>query len=164
MFGFVSKGIRSAGSAVSGQVSSVRKHATGLANPRAFLDPRRAAKNAREQSKLIAPTAILRTVDPRSLLSAARTGRLPGASTIPGASSLQPGFGLNLRDRVRVANGHPESIAKAVLGAAASSPSSRWAPRGMGRGMGPMVANLSNAAREGVVASSYTKVKVRSWF
>lgn len=138
-------------SAGSGAVSSVAHHATGLADPRKVL-------------RNIDPRSLMKRADPRTIAKSVSSGRLPGASTLPGASSLMPGFGLNLKDRLRLKNGHPEAIAKAMLSAAEGSSSSRWAPQGFGKGMGAQVSNIASMARSGVSMSAVSKIARKTWF
>lgn len=133
------------GSAVSGAVSSVKKHATALADPR----------------------RVLASVDPRQLKKRmTSTGRLFGSSMVPGAGSLMQGAAVTLKDRIRMAAGDPRSIAKGIMSVAASSQSSRWAPAGLGRGLGPIVSNIASAKRDANALKlvQHGNVKLARWF
>jgi len=129
-------------SAVSGAVSSAARHTKTL------VDPRKA----------------LKSIDPRTAAKAVTTGRLPGASTMPGASSLLPGVGLTLKDRIRVRAGNPNAIAKAILTTAQASQSSRWAPQGFAKGMGPLVSNIASASRAGIATPAIKRIKLLPWW
>lgn len=129
-------------SAVSGATSSVRKHSTALARP----------------------AQVVASIDPRTILQAKKSGRLPGASMLPGAAALLPGMGLTLKDRIRVASGDPKATAKALVTAAASSPSSRYAPHGLAKGLGPQVSNIASVARANLGMQGKGGVRLARWF
>ena len=126
-------------------------------DPRKVLDPRKALKS-------LDPRNLKSSIDPRQAARGVFTGRIPGASLLPGASALMPGTGMSLMDRLRAQRGDPNAIAKAVLSTAESSSSSRWAPRGLARGMGAQVASIASVTRAGLPMSAVSKLRLARWF
>jgi hypothetical protein len=96
-----------------------------------------AAADPRKVVAAIDPRGIVKALDPRQVYQSLSTGRLPGASMYGNFAGLIPGVGMSLKDTIQASNGNPLAIAKSLMSKAAASTSSRWAPQGFAKGLGP---------------------------
>jgi hypothetical protein len=169
--------IKSAGSSIGSGVSSVGRSAYGATSGAVSTAKRvglgigstvgKAGMAAADPRKVVAaidPRGLVKTFDPRQVYQSLSTGRLPGASMFGNFAGLMPGVGMSLKDTIQASNGNPIAIAKSLMATAAASTSSKWAPQGFAKGLGPMVANIASAARSGANVATMKAVPLRRWF